>query len=228
MPHPVLAYMFQALADIIQPQSPETLCSTLACSAIDKMCTFVVNWMLKDKIRKDEDQDELQRNGSPDPNARHLLSSNGSANNSQRNSVDIARGPPGSNGRPVSKRRQQQQQQQKGTHWLVEYMMNHKDILGYLFMVIFEVLAFENRSNYWSLSRPLLGLILLNREFYVEYTNNFIQSQLPDRQEAVQKAVTAVSVQSKSSLQEEEKKVFLQLWRFTHSFPLFPVRIKFI
>lgn len=195
MPHPVLAYMFQALADIIQPQSPDTLCSTLACSAIDKMCTFVINWMLKDKIRKDEDQEDLlQRNGSPDPNARHLLNSNGSADNSQRSSVDLTRGPPGSsNGRPVSKRRQQQQQQQQETHWLVEYMMSHKDILGYLFMVIFEVVAFENRSNYWSLSRPLLGLVLLNREFYVEYTNNFIQSQLPDRQESVQKAVSAVS-----------------------------------
>lgn len=194
MPHPVLAYMFRALADIIQPQNPDTICCTLACSAIDKVCTFVMNWMIKDKIRKDgENSDLTHANGSP------LLNNAGSGNNSQRSSVEILRGPPNSgstNGRPVSKRRQQQQQEQQSTHWLVEYMMSNKEILSYLFLVLFQVVAFENRSNYWSLSRPLLGLILLNRDFYVDYTNTFIQAQLPDRQEKVQTAVNAVSFYS--------------------------------
>ncbi|KAF9387356.1 Exportin 7 [Podila verticillata] len=190
MPHNVLAYMFRALADIIQPQNPDTICCTLACSAIDKVCTFVMNWMIKDKIRKDgENSDLTHANGSP------LLNNPGSGNNSQRSSVEILRGPPTSgstNGRPVSKRRQQQQQEQQSTHWLVEYMMSNKEILSYLFLVLFQVVAFENRSNYWSLSRPLLGLILLNRDFYVDYTNTFIQAQLSDRQEKVQVAVNAL------------------------------------
>ncbi|KAI1317503.1 Exportin 7 [Mortierella claussenii] len=195
MPHPVLSYMFRALGEIILPQNPDTLVCTLACSAIDKICTFVLNWILKDKIRKSEDQKALLTDGSPElGGSRALLSSAGSANNSQRNSVDLSRGPPGSNGgRPVSKRRQQQQQQQQQeTHWLVEYLMANKEVMSYLFLIIFQVVAFENRSNYWSLSRPLLGLILLNREFYAEYTNNFVQSQLPDRQEQVQKAIDAL------------------------------------
>ncbi|KAF8941502.1 Exportin 7 [Dissophora ornata] len=193
MPHPVLAYMFRALGEIVLPQNPDTMCCTSACSSIDKVCTFVLNWMLKDKIRKDEDQEELLSNGSPDPTGRARLNSTGSGNNSQRSSVELTpSGLPNSNGRPISKRRQQQQQQQQETHWLVEYLMANKEVLNYLFLVIFQVVAFENRSNYWSLSRPLLGLILLNRDFYVEYTNNFVQSQLPDRQEQVQTAVNAL------------------------------------
>ncbi|KAG0296006.1 Exportin 7 [Dissophora globulifera] len=195
MPHQVLEYMFQALGEIILPQNPDTLCCTMACSAVDKICTFVLNWMLKDKIRKDEDQEDSLSNGSPDlSNGRARLSSAGSGNNSQRSSIELSGGgrPSSSNGRSVSKRRQQQQQQQQETHWLVEYLMANKEVLNYLFLVIFQVVAFENRSNYWSLSRPLLGLILLNRDFYVEYTNNFVQSQLPDRQEQVQTAVNAL------------------------------------
>ncbi|KAF9089866.1 Ran-binding protein 17 [Mortierella sp. AD031] len=196
MPHPVLAYIFQALGEIIPPQNPDTICSTLACSAMDKICTFVLNWILKDKVRKEEGLEALQAagGGSPDPSGRSLLNSTGSGNNSQRSSVELTRGSLNSNGggRPVSKRRQQQQQKQQETHWLVEYLMANKDILSYLFLALFQAVAFENRSNYWSLSRPLLGLILLNRDFYNEYINGFIQSQLPDRQEHVQTAVNAL------------------------------------
>ncbi|KAG0222004.1 Exportin 7 [Mortierella sp. GBA43] len=180
VPKPVLDYMIRALGEVILPHNIDTACCTMACSAIDKICTFVLNWMLKDKGRKDEEKDD-HSHGSP-----------ASGTNSQRSSVDLSRGPPSSNGRPVSRRRQQQQQQQQERHWLIEYLMNNKDILSYLFQVIFQVVSFEDRSNYWSLSRPLLGLILLNRDYYVEYTNNFVQSQLPDRREQVQKLVTAL------------------------------------
>ncbi|KAH7051460.1 hypothetical protein BKA57DRAFT_534225 [Linnemannia elongata] len=193
MPHPVLAYIFQALGEIIPPQNPDTICSTMACSAMDKICTFVLNWILKDKVRKEEGLEALQAaSGSPDLIGRTLLTSAGSGNNSQRSSVELTRGALSSNGRPVSKHRQQQQQKQQETHWLVEYLMANKDILSYLFLALFQAVAFENRSNYWSLSRPLLGLILLNRDFYNEYINGFIQSQLPDRQEHVQTAVNAL------------------------------------
>ncbi|KAF9113800.1 Exportin 7 [Mortierella sp. AM989] len=188
MPHPVLGYIFRALGEIVLLQNPDTSCSSMACSAIDKVCTFALNWIMKDKIRKDEDQEDLLPNGSP------VLNSAGSPNNSQRSSIELTRGgPPTSNGgRPISKRRQHQQQQRQETHWLVDYLMASKEVLSYLFLVLFQVVAFENRSNYWSLSRPLLGLILLNRDFYVEYTNSFVQNQLPDRREKVQTAVNAL------------------------------------
>ncbi|KAF9197727.1 Ran-binding protein 17, partial [Haplosporangium sp. Z 27] len=185
MPHPVLGYIFRALGEVVILQNPDTTFSSLACSAIDKVCTFVLNWMMKDKIIKDDAQEELLSNGSP------ILNSTSSPNNSQRSSIDLARGPPnsGNGGRPMSKRRLQQKQQRQETHWLVDYLLTNKEVMNYLFLVLFQVVAFENRSNYWSLSRPLLGLILLNRDFYVEYTNSFVQNQLSDRQEQVQTAV---------------------------------------
>ncbi|KAF9438959.1 Exportin 7, partial [Entomortierella beljakovae] len=190
MPHSVLGYISRALGEIISIQNPDTSCCNLACSAIDKICTFAVNWMLKDKIRKDDEEEELRSSGSP------VLNSPSSPSNSQRSSIELTRGGPPNSGnsvRPISKRRQQQQQQKRNeSHWLVDYLLANKDVMSYLFLVIFQAVAFENRTNYWSLSRPLLGLILLNREFYVEYTNNFVQSQLPDRQEQVQLHINAL------------------------------------
>ncbi|KAG0227723.1 Exportin 7 [Actinomortierella wolfii] len=200
MPPAVLEYMFRALGAAITPQSLDSTSSTLACSSIDKVCTFVLNWMIKDGIRKESDEADTDSASSP------LLS--GSAG---RSSAELSRPPNsagstngsikggngsggsvGSNSRPVSRMRQRQQEEQREAHWLVQYIMADKRLLNYLFVNLFYVVVFENRSNHWSLSRPLLGLILLDREFFMQYTTMFIHAQLPDRQEQVQKAINSL------------------------------------
>ncbi|KAG0358839.1 Exportin 7 [Gamsiella multidivaricata] len=181
MPHPVLSYIFRALGEVIPLPATDAYCSTMACSAIDKVCTFVLNWLIRNKIRKvgDEGADEMHDIPVDIGNLATVGSNNG---NHHRGSTDLTSG---ANSR-LPKHRQQEQQ---GTHWLVEYVLSNKQAFAYLLMVLFQVIAFENRSNQWSLSRPLLGLILLNRGFFVEYTTRFVQAQLPDRQEQLQKAV---------------------------------------
>ncbi|KAF8927100.1 Exportin 7 [Dissophora ornata] len=176
MPPPVLGYIFRALSDIIPLPSTNAGCTTMACSAIDKICTFVLNWLIKNKIRKDEnvdaDTDEMLDTTFDVDDLRASATTTGS----HRGSVDLT----------SSKRHLKDHQ---GTHWLVEYVLTNKDVLGYLFAALFQVIAFENRSNQWSLSRPMLGLILLNRDFFTEYTTRFVQVQLPDRREQLQKAI---------------------------------------
>jgi exportin-7 len=164
----------------------------MACSAVDKICTFVLNWLIKNKTRTTditESGDEMLEAEEPeDPVrvARDRLLSTGSINSTTLASAQQQRG-----GVELSKRLREQQQLE-GTHWLVEYVLTHKDVLNYLLVVLFSVTVFENRNNHWSLSRPLLGLILLNRDFFAEYTSIFVQAQLPDRQEPLQKLVNGV------------------------------------
>ncbi|KAG0336956.1 Ran-binding protein 17 [Podila humilis] len=168
--------MFRSLGEIVSLQSADTNCCTLACSAIDKICSFVLNWFIKNKVRKDESNDVDPDSGMIDSldstlildlDAYKMISSGGCSLG-----MGMDRG---------------------GTaHWLVEYVMSNRDILSFLFVSIFQVVAFEMRNNHWSLSRPLLGLILLNRKFFVEYTNNLVHAQLPVHQETLQKAVDGI------------------------------------
>ncbi|KAG0262072.1 hypothetical protein BG011_000347 [Mortierella polycephala] len=176
MPHPILEYVLRSLGDAIPLQTQDASPSTLACSAIDKICTFVLNWLIRNKARESDNGDEMTDDIQSGSRSGYQLLLSASASNTSTPGRDT-----------LHSRRQRDQQQ--GTHWLVEYVLSHKDVLSRLFIVLFQVLALESRSNQWSLSRPLLGLILLNREFFVEYTTRFVQAQLPDRHVALQKAV---------------------------------------
>lgn len=199
MPHPVLAYILRSLGAAIPMQTQDATSCTMACSAIDKICTFVLNWLIKHRIRKADDGSEDEMSNSiqeDDESSAHLASglySSLRGFGSRALAGDLAGGANSSSSSNLSSRRRPDQHQDGNLHWLVEYVLSSKDILSYLFAALFQVIAFENRSNHWSLSRPLLGLILLNREFYLEYTRIFVQAQLPDRQEPLQKAIDGVS-----------------------------------
>ncbi|KAF9133775.1 Exportin 7 [Mortierella sp. 14UC] len=192
MPRPVIEYIFRAVGESIPLMSYDSSCSTMACSAVDKICTFVLTWLIKNKTRTadsaDNEDEMLETEEAEDPVrvARDRLLSTGSINGAtlaaaqqQRGSVELSK-------------RLREQQQLEGAHWLVEYVLTHKDVLNYLLVILFNVTVFENRNNHWSLSRPLLGLILLSRDFFAEYTSTFVQAQLPDRQEPLQKLVNGL------------------------------------
>ncbi|KAF9129906.1 Exportin 7 [Mortierella sp. GBA39] len=202
MPQPVLEYIFRAVGESVPLLGQDSSCSTMACSAIDKICSFVLNWLIKNKTRISDSADSademLETDEVEDPVrvARDRLLSTGSINGAAaaaaaasaaaggRGSVDLSGG-----ASSLLSKRLREQQQQEGAHWLVEYVLRNKDVMNYLLAVLFSVVVFENRNNHWALSRPLLGLILLNRDFFAEYTSLFVQAQLPDRQEPLQKLV---------------------------------------
>ncbi|XP_065071975.1 exportin-7-like [Rhopilema esculentum] len=56
------------------------------------------------------------------------------------------------------------------------------NILKQMLSTILNTVMFEDCKNMWSMSRPLLGLILLNEEFFTELERNITQMQTPDKQ----------------------------------------------
>ncbi|XP_044735322.1 exportin-7 isoform X2 [Chrysoperla carnea] len=61
----------------------------------------------------------------------------------------------------------------------------HPEILQQILSTVLNVIMFEDCRNQWSMSRPLLGLILLNEDYFNQMRENIIQSQPPDKQSAM-------------------------------------------
>ncbi|CAG8605302.1 4489_t:CDS:2 [Ambispora leptoticha] len=86
----------------------------------------------------------------------------------------------------------------------------HFDLLPYLFVANFGAVLFDDRATQWSLSRPLLGLILLNRDYMYTYTQNLIQYQLPERREILQKALDSLMEDVELNLTTKNRDRFTQ------------------
>ena len=67
---------------------------------------------------------------------------------------------------------------------LVQVIKVHPEILQQMLSTVLNIIMFEDCRNQWSMSRPLLGLILLNEEYFkqlrdqvsiliLEYSLNF-------------------------------------------------------
>lgn len=61
----------------------------------------------------------------------------------------------------------------------------HPEILQQMLSTILNIIMFEDCRNQWSMSRPLLGLILLNEEYFTQLRGQIIRSQAPDIQPAM-------------------------------------------
>lgn len=61
----------------------------------------------------------------------------------------------------------------------------HPEILQQILSTVLNVIMFEDCRNQWSMSRPLLGLILLNEDYFNQLRENIIRSQPPDKQAAM-------------------------------------------
>lgn len=58
----------------------------------------------------------------------------------------------------------------------------HPEILQQMLSTILNIIMFEDCRNQWSMSRPLLGLILLNEDYFQQLRQTVIQSQPLDKQ----------------------------------------------
>lgn len=61
----------------------------------------------------------------------------------------------------------------------------HPEILQQMLSTVLNIIMFEDCRNQWSMSRPLLGLILLNEEYFNKLRDSIIASQPPDKQQAM-------------------------------------------
>lgn len=56
-------------------------------------------------------------------------------------------------------------------------MQQRPELLPQLLTTLFELVLFEECNNQWSLSRPMLSLILVNEQIYNELRHRIIASQ---------------------------------------------------
>lgn len=60
---------------------------------------------------------------------------------------------------------------------MAEHLQLRPDLLPGLLNTLFEVVLFEECSNQWSMSRPMLSLILINEQIYPQLKARLVASQ---------------------------------------------------
>ncbi|XP_060053130.1 ran-binding protein 17 isoform X4 [Erinaceus europaeus] len=68
---------------------------------------------------------------------------------------------------------------------LLHFMQQNPDVLQQMMSVLLNTIVFEDCRNQWSVSRPLLGLILLNEKYFSELQVDLISNQPPPKQEVL-------------------------------------------
>ncbi|XP_067129437.1 exportin-7 isoform X3 [Centruroides vittatus] len=72
--------------------------------------------------------------------------------------------------------------QQQDSEACLRVLELHPEILQQMLSTILNIIMFEDCRNQWSMSRPLLGLILLNEEYFNQLRQTIIQSQPAEKQ----------------------------------------------
>ena len=67
----------------------------------------------------------------------------------------------------------------------LKVLEQHPELLQQMLSTILNIIMFEDCRNQWSMSRPLLGLILLNEEYFTQLRSQVIQAQAADVQAAM-------------------------------------------
>eukprot|EP00094_Tigriopus_californicus_P008312 TCALIF_08008-PA protein Name:"Similar to XPO7 Exportin-7 (Gallus gallus)" AED:0.12 eAED:0.13 QI:660/0.86/0.81/1/0.93/0.93/16/0/1134 len=68
---------------------------------------------------------------------------------------------------------------------LVQVIKVRPELLQQMLSTVLNIIMFEDCRNQWSMSRPLLGLILLNEEYFEQLRDQIIQAQPSDKQTAM-------------------------------------------
>eukprot|EP00877_Chromochloris_zofingiensis_P005215 jgi/Chrzof1/14695/Cz09g12110.t1 len=70
-----------------------------------------------------------------------------------------------------------------GAQAMQEHIRAQPGLLPEILKSLFEIILFEECSNQWSLSRPMLSLILINEQIYQQLKQQIILGQPPERQQ---------------------------------------------
>uniref|UniRef100_A0A6I8R1S8 Exportin 7 n=1 Tax=Xenopus tropicalis TaxID=8364 RepID=A0A6I8R1S8_XENTR len=64
-------------------------------------------------------------------------------------------------------------------------MQQHPEMIQQMLSTVLNIIIFEDCRNQWSMSRPLLGLILLNEKYFSDLRSSIVSSQPPEKQQAM-------------------------------------------
>ena len=72
-----------------------------------------------------------------------------------------------------------------GSETCLKVLEIQPEILQQMLSTILNIIMFEDCRNQWSMSRPLLGLILLNEEYFNQLRQSIVSQQPSDKQSAM-------------------------------------------
>ncbi|KAI9311221.1 hypothetical protein BX666DRAFT_2032239 [Dichotomocladium elegans] len=97
------------------------------------------------------------------------------------------------------------------THWLMSYLGQYPSLLPSLFVSIFNLILFDGENqDRWALAKPLYILMLLQKDYAIEYTGLVIQQQLPERREFVAKSFSMLTEGIEWTLASKDRERFTQ------------------
>ncbi|XP_042848376.1 ran-binding protein 17 isoform X1 [Panthera tigris] len=93
---------------------------------------------------------------------------------------------------------------------LLHFMQQNPDVLQQMMSVLMNTIVFEDCRNQWSVSRPLLGLILLNEKYFSELRASLINSQPLPKQEVLAQCFRNLMEGVEQSLSTKNRDRFTQ------------------
>ncbi|XP_066129351.1 ran-binding protein 17 isoform X2 [Saccopteryx bilineata] len=93
---------------------------------------------------------------------------------------------------------------------LLHFMQQNPDVLQQMMSVLMNTIVFEDCRNQWSVSRPLLGLILLNEKYFSELRASLINSQPLPKQEVLAQCFSSLMEGVEQNLSVKNRDRFTQ------------------
>ncbi|KAJ2311529.1 hypothetical protein H4R23_004995, partial [Coemansia sp. Cherry 401B] len=93
---------------------------------------------------------------------------------------------------------------------LVELVHSRPDITQHLLRTMLNIVLFEDRPNDWSFSRPLFCLMVLHREYALQYTGQVVQYQPPERRDDLVAALKDLLASTELVLTTANRDAFTQ------------------
>ncbi|KAL7747065.1 hypothetical protein RI367_007561 [Sorochytrium milnesiophthora] len=89
--------------------------------------------------------------------------------------------------------KQTMEQTKQSNHVIVQAFVQYPDIFSYWLSSILGIVLLEDSPVQWSLTRPILPLVLLGQNFYEMYISKLAEAQLPERRPQITKLLCSIT-----------------------------------
>ena len=93
---------------------------------------------------------------------------------------------------------------------MAEHLRQRPELFPGLLSTLFEIVLFEDCHNQWSLSRPMLSLILINEQIYPQLQAQIISSQPASRQAHLSACLDKLMLEVQRNLEPKNRDLFTQ------------------
>ncbi|PSC72660.1 exportin-7 isoform X2 isoform A [Micractinium conductrix] len=93
---------------------------------------------------------------------------------------------------------------------IAERLRQRPELFPQVLSTLFEIVLFEDCTNQWSLSRPMLSLILISEPLYAQLKQQIVASQMPDRQQHLAACLEKLMLEVQRNLEPKNRDKFTQ------------------